>query len=132
MNIRNISILDIQPSQFYISEEKIDMIKKWFVPSDLTNFEPIPIKLLNGNIIFTDGHTRALVAYLSGISKVPLVWDNDELDWEAYQICVLACQKRGVKNIADLANRTLTKVEYIKMWNGWCDVMREVLELQRL
>ncbi len=132
MNINEIRILDIQPSQFYISEKKIDMIKRWFNPYDLSNFEPIPIKDLNGALIFTDGHTRAYVAYQAGLSQVPLIWDDDELDWQAYQICVSACKKRGIKSIADLGGRILSHCQYIEKWDGWCDVMHEILELQTL
>ncbi|MDE6746317.1 MAG: hypothetical protein K2J72_06720, partial [Oscillospiraceae bacterium] len=76
MDINKIALLDIQPSQFYVSEEKILNIKKWFDPNDLSNFAPIPIKELDGRIIFTDGHTRAWTAVLSGVSHVPLVWDE--------------------------------------------------------
>lgn len=81
-----IQILRIQPSQFFISEKKIAQIKKWFQPNDLSNFDPIPVKMLNDKLIFTDGHTRAFVAYSAGMTKIPVVWDLDELDWEAYQI----------------------------------------------
>ena len=32
--------------------------------------------------MFTDGHTRAFVAYKSGIKKIPLYWENEELSWD--------------------------------------------------
>lgn len=124
-HIRNIKLLDIQPSQFYISQEKINKIKEWFQPQDLSNFEPIPIKELNGNIIFTDGHTRAWVAYEAGLNEVPVVWDEDDLDWELYQKCVGACLNRGVKTIADLKERVLSPEDYVIKWDYWCDELQE-------
>ena len=132
MDISSLQIVDIQPSQFYISEKKIENIQKWFRVDDLSNFDPVPIKLLNGNIIFTDGHTRAFVAYNAGVMKIPLIWDKDRLDWEAYQICVDACKNRRIRSIENLKDKILPESEYTKHWNGWCDVMQEVLELQRL
>ena len=101
MQIEEVLLVDLQPSQFYLSQEKIDNIKTWFRADDLSNFEPLPVKILNGKMILTDGHTRAFVAYSAGLSKVPLVWENEELDWEAYQKCVDACEERGVRVVSD-------------------------------
>ena len=98
MNIDEIKLLDIQPSQFYISEEKLSGVKSWFDPKDLSNFEPLPIFEHGGKIFFTDGHTRALAAFLSGLKKVPLVWDSEnEIGITEYKICIKACEGRGNK-----------------------------------
>lgn len=127
-----VRILDIQPSQFYLSQRKIDRIKKWFRPDDWTHFEPIPIKKLGGNVVFTDGHTRAFAAHMAGLQTIPCYWDTDStLDWECYQLCVDACKKRRITCISDLRDRILSEEEYKILWNGWCDVMTEILELQR-
>lgn len=125
MGIEYLRLVDIQPSQFYLSQEKIDRIKQWFDPKDLSNFEPLPIKLLNGRIIFTDGHTRAWVAYEAGLTKVPLMWDEDDLPWDLYQNCVDACLEREVQTVADLAERILSPDEYKEKWLGWCKQMHE-------
>ena len=121
----DMDLLDIQPSQFYLSEEKLERVMKWFDPEDLRNFQPLPVKCLNGRIIFTDGHTRAYAAYRAGCNKVPLIWDEDELSWDLYQICVDACLERGVRSAADLGTRILTAEEYAEKWNGWCDEMQQ-------
>ena len=123
-NDTDMCLLDIQPSQFYLSEEKLERIMEWFDPDDLSNFEPLPIKRLNGRVIFTDGHTRAYAAYRAGCTHVPLVWDGDELDWDLYQICVDACLERGVRSVADLGCRILSPQAYGVKWNGWCDEMQ--------
>lgn len=123
--IRDIKLLDIQPSQFYLSQEKIDRIKEWFDPNDLSNFEPIPIKYLNGKIIFTDGHTRAWVAYEAGLTEVPFVWDEDDLDWELYQKCVEACLERDVHTVIDFTDSVLSSEDYVIKWDYWCDELQE-------
>ncbi|NHV98308.1 MAG: hypothetical protein HA496_01525 [Thaumarchaeota archaeon] len=60
----------IQPSQLYISFEKLCHVTKRFNPSDLGSIEPIPIKKLWNDIIFVDGHTRAFPAYVCGVKSL--------------------------------------------------------------
>ena len=127
MDIKTLRINDLQPSQFYISEEKIDNIKKWFNPQDLSNFEPIPIKELDGQVVITDGHTRLVVALLSGLDSVPLVWDEDELNWDMYRECVKECKKLGITSPSNLLTRIISKDEYDIKWNKWCDEMQKTI-----
>ena len=129
MQIEEVLLIDLQPSQFYLSQEKIDNIKTWFRADDLSNFEPLPVKILNGKMILTDGHTRAFVAYSAGLSKIPLVWENEDLDWEAYQRCVDACEERGVRAVSDFQGRILSKEDYAVLWNGWCDELHKLLKI---
>jgi ParB-like chromosome segregation protein Spo0J len=62
-----IKIDAIQPSQLYISSEKLDTVMKNFRRNQPLIVEPIPIKKLDGQIIFVDGHTRAFAAFLLGL-----------------------------------------------------------------
>ena len=63
MELSDIKLSDIQPSQFYVSMEKLAQVEHWFRPDDLSNFEPVPVKRL-------DGHTRALAACRNGLDGV--------------------------------------------------------------
>ena len=65
-DIRELKLHDLQPSQFYISEKKLHDIREWFDPQNLSGFEPIPVKILEGVPVMTDGHTRAVAALLCG------------------------------------------------------------------
>ena len=116
-------LTELQPSQFYISEKKLREINEWFRPEDRSNFEPIPVKLLDGLPVMTDGHTRAVAALLAGLDAVPLVWDADELDWDMYRRCVEECRRRGVSSPADLLGRVISETEYGEKWDRWCDEM---------
>lgn len=98
---------EIQPSQLYISSEKLSEVMKTFDLNRPETIEPIPIKKLGDEIIFVDGHTRAFVAFLCGISEVPVYWEDEELDWEAYKICVKWCKESGICRISDLKNRVV-------------------------
>lgn len=130
--LETLRLLDIHPSQFYVSQKKLDAVKAWFDPADLSGFEPLPVKALNGRIILTDGHTRAWAAYCAGLERVPLVWETEDwLDWDAYQICVEECERRGVHTVADFAGRVISAQDYKEKWMHWCDVMHDALDAQR-
>jgi len=121
---------EIQPSQLYISSEKLSKVMKDF-PSKPASVEPIPIKKLRDQIIFVDGHTRAFAAFQRGFSKVPVYWEYEELDWEAYEICVGWCKEEGIHTIADLKNRVIPHQEYEKLWYERCAKMQKELESKR-
>lgn len=118
-----LSIDKIQPSQLYISSLKLKNILKWFDPHDYTSYAPIPIKLLNNKIIFTDGHTRAYAAFLQGATQVKVYWDEDELDWDDYQIYVDWCKEADIHTIKDLQSRILKPEEYEVLWIQKCKEM---------
>lgn len=114
------NLKDIQPSQLYINSQKLENVLKWFNPSDYNSYDAIPIKNLNGKIIFTDGHTRAYATYIKGFENIKVYWDEDELDWEAYQICVDWCSSEGIKTIKDLKSRVISPAEYEMLWIERC------------
>ena len=120
MNLEELNLIDLQPSQFYISEEKVKNIKEWFDPRNLSEFEPIPIKILYNKPVMTDGHTRAIVAIQYGLKSVPFVWDNDELDWNMYRKCIDECLMQNIKTPYDLLNRIIDKDDYERKWRCWC------------
>jgi len=121
----------IQPSQLYINSEKLSRVMKAFDPDRIETLKPIPIKKLEGEVIYTDGHTRALAAFTSGLREIRAFWDDDELDWEAYGICVEWCKKEGIRTIADLKNRIVAKQDYEVLWLDRCKKMQEDLEEKR-
>ena len=124
LKISNLQLKDLQPSQFYISAQKLAEVRAWLDPQNLSGFAPIPVKLLDGIPVMTDGHTRAVAALMAGLGRVPLVWDEDDLDWEMYRRCVAACQERGVISPSDLLTRILPEAAYQEEWDRWCDEMQ--------
>ena len=115
------SLKDLQPSQFYISQAKLSNIQAWFHKDDLSNFEPLPVKVLDGIPILTDGHTRAVLAILAGLESVPLAYDEDELDWNLYRYCVEQCTQKGIHCPYDLVDRVISAHDYEEKWIGWCE-----------
>ena len=121
----------LQPSQLYICEAKLADVLAWWQPPSLETLEPIPIKRLNGRVIYTDGHTRAFAAHRLGFTEIPVVWDEDELDWEAYQVCVDWCLDVGIRTIADLEGRVIPPKQYEVLWLDRCQTMQDALARQR-
>jgi len=122
---------EIQPSQLYISSEKLSQVMKEFNPAKPESLEPIPVKKLANQVIFVDGHTRALAAFLCGFSEVMVYWEEDELDWEEYEICVAWCKNEGIHTIADLKNRVISDKEYEILWLKRCEKMQQELTARR-
>ena len=124
----NYLLKDLQPSQFYISQAKLSNIQAWFCKDDLSNFEPLPVKVLDGIPMLTDGHTRAVAAILAGLESVPLVYDEDELDWNLYHYCVEQCNQKGIHSPYDLVDRVISAYEYEEKWIGWCEQISSKLQ----
>jgi hypothetical protein len=120
---------DIQPSQLYISSKKLENVLAWFTPIDYDSYDALPIKSLNGKIIFTDGHTRAYATYISGVKTIKVYWDEDELDWNAYQICVDWCNSEGINSIEDLHARVIEPSEYEVLWIERCRNLYKELDI---
>ena len=125
------SLKEIQPSQLYVSSEKLSTVMEALGSGGSGSLEPIPVKELNDEIVSTDGHTRALALHMKGFSEVEVEWEDTKLDWEAYEICVVWCKEEGVYSIADLRNRIVEPSEYQVLWLDRCGKMQEELETRR-
>jgi hypothetical protein len=121
----------IQPSQLYINQERLSEVIVALDRLKPDLIKPIPVKKLGEKIVLTDDHTIALAAFLRGVSEVRVYWEEDELDWNAYEICVQWCQKEGVRSIADLKNRVVSPREYEALWVNRCKKMQQELEAKR-
>ena len=94
--------------------------------------EPIPIKELDGELVATDGHTRLLAWYLNGYKEVDCVWEDLEMDWDAYRIFVQWCRDEGIESIADLQDRIIDADTYQWIWLDRCRIVEEELESNRV
>jgi hypothetical protein len=121
----------IQPSQLYINSEQLSEVNIALDRLKPDLIKPIPVKKLGNKIVLTDDHTLALAAFLHGVWEVRAYWEEDELDWDAYEVCVEWCRKEGVHTIADLKNRVVSQKEYDALWVNRCKKMQQELEARR-
>ncbi|MBN2790616.1 MAG: hypothetical protein JXR69_10545 [Candidatus Delongbacteria bacterium] len=115
-------ISSLQPSQLYISEEKLAAVNTKLT-NDINSYDPIPIKLLDKKIVITDGHTRLYALNKLGIKKAKVIWDEDELNWDLYKVCVKWCLSEKITTISDLDGRILNRTDYQKLWIDRCERM---------
>ena len=120
----------IRPSQLYINSSKISAIEKQY-SSLLKSVPPVPIKKLGEKFFYTDGHTRALAVFLRGLKEISVVWEDEELDWELYEVCLEWCEEEGINTIGDLQNRILDNADYHLRWIDRCKRLEDQMELRR-
>ena len=125
--IKSLSISSLGLSQIFLNSEKIANIEAWFNPTDLTNFQPLPVHDFgNGRLTLTDGHSRAFVAWRHGVREIPVVYDTDEIvagetGQMLYREDLVWCQRFGLVHIWDLKDRILPPEKYQESWSGRCD-----------
>lgn len=121
----------LQPSQLYLSAERLEQILAWIKSEDLDNFEPLPVKRLDGHLMLTDGHHRAYAFHSLGRRQIKVIPDTDELDWEAYRICVQWCLEEGISSVMDLKSRIVNEEYFDLLWDKRCDELHQFLEEKR-
>jgi hypothetical protein len=117
----------LQPSQLYISRQKLAALQARVDFSKTQDITPVPVKYLDRRWVMTDGHTRAFAAHSAGLREIPTLLEEDDLDWEAYRICVDWCQEVGITEIADLEGRILEAGDYDEKWLTRCEIMQQGL-----
>ena len=119
-----IELHKVQPSQLYINREKLEWVRIW-LDAELHNYESIPIKEYNGEIVFTDGHTRALVLYEQNATKIKVHWDKEVHNDALYLECMRWCKLEEITHISDLRSRVLPESKYIEHWTNKCHHFQE-------
>ena len=127
MKNTEISWLDasrLQPSQFYINEAKLKILRMNFDPALC---DPVPVKELDGQLVMTDGHTRACFMILEGYRSIPVIRETADLNWQAYRINVRDCRKRGIRSALDLPRCIVPSDIFEENWNTYCDRVQSSL-----
>lgn len=127
-----LSYKDMQPSQLYISKEKLNRIYDWLSEDNSYTYDPIPVKEINNQMIMVDGHTRVFALYLLGFDEIEVILEPVEWDWEAYEICIDWCKDESIRDISDLKNRVVEDEDYELLWHERCRIMQNDLEMKRL
>ncbi|WP_396610792.1 histone acetyltransferase [Haloferax sp. S1W] len=117
----SIPVDEAQPSQLYLDAAKLQRAIEWFDFDDPT-YEPIPVLTLDNELVLSDGHTRAFLAYLSGETALDVVPepDREELSTDLYRECVNWCYEEDVTAIADFAGRVLNHDTFLDEWVSRC------------
>ncbi len=109
----SIAIDDLQPSQFYVDEQKIKAISNF-----INKEEDIIIQAckINDKYVAIDGHTRLYYAYLKGWKIVRVFLQNSQ---QYVNYFVEEAQKRRIFAIKDM--KLLKHQQYQEKWYKFCD-----------
>jgi hypothetical protein len=121
----------LQPSQLYISAEKLAHVREAVASCSAASPAPLPVVRLGQDVVLTDGHTRVYAAWSAGQRSLRVTWDRDELDMGAYAICVSWCKEEGIRSIGDLQGRVVGTDAYQRLWLDRCAAMHRMLAAQR-
>lgn len=127
VGVINYPIMELGLSQIYLNEDKIKAIEKWFNPGNMDIFEPLTVHDYgNGKYTLTDGHSRAYVAYINGLTYIPIVYDNDEIvageiGQKLYRANIEWCNRFSIHNISHLKHRIISNEDYQRLWIERCD-----------
>ena len=117
LEVFDIEIIKIQPSQFYVDIEKKAAVSDFINnPQDIV----IPLVKRNENYVSLDGHTRLSVAIDRGFKCVK-GFITDGGNW--VDVFVNEAMKRGIKTPYDM--KVLEHEEYDVKWNKFCDELFE-------
>ncbi|PVD15381.1 hypothetical protein V512_000260 [Mesotoga sp. Brook.08.105.5.1] len=122
-----VRIEDLQPSQLYISKEKLRAIRK----KETLKSVPVPVIDLDGKFVMADGHTRAIAAIIEGYDSIFIEITDEKLDLEEYKECVKWCVEEGVFTPYDLVERIINHDDYEVLWYERCERLHEELKLKR-
>lgn len=120
-SIFKVRTLDVQPTQLYISEDKLRSVDYALRCCGSLALAPIPVVRWQDRLILTEGHTRALALYLLGEAEIRVCWETESIDWEMYRSCLNWCAEAGIHSVADLSQRVVSHADFCERWIGLCE-----------
>lgn len=141
---RSVPLDDVRPTQLYLNGRKLALATEWFdfdipgtpgVPgarssrasSGAPNYDPLPVAELDGDLVLTDGHTRAFLAWVAGADELRVRPETDDLDWPVYRRCLEWCREEDVTHVGDLASRAVDADTFEEVWVDRCQRAAERL-----
>lgn len=99
-----ITISMLQPSQNYISREKVERTLDLLASAGADALKPILISEIDGSLVIVDGHVRAYVLWISDVKNINAVWIDAN---SAVRMQVKQCKTEGFNKVADLGKRMI-------------------------
>lgn len=131
--VKLIPISELGVSQLYLNKKKLKEIYKWFNPSNIEKYPPLPVHGFgDGRYTLTDGHSRAYIAFKAGITHIPVIYDTDDivvsdLGLLQYRNNIEWCRRHKILTVADFENKIISDKHYKKLWIERCDKIYNLL-----
>ncbi len=118
---------ELQPSQVYISQAKLNSVSYALRCCGATGLSPVPVVKINNRWTLSDGHTRCLGLYLHGYTEVSVYEDPESVDQLMYKQCVKWCHEESLYKISDLQGQVIPHPVFESFWLRRCRVMHRLL-----
>ena len=125
-----VPLKSLQPSQLYICRNDLTAFQDAGQLERLDRFVPVPVYPLEGRLVLTAGHTRALAALRAGLPRIRACWEQEKLNWDAYRTCLIWCHQAGIYTIADLNDRVVDQTFYEQAWVRRWQALSEEMDAQ--
>lgn len=113
-DVFRVFLKQLQPSQFYVDEEKLKAIGDFVrSPEDII----VPVITCKDRYVSLDGHTRLYYACMHNWDYVYAMTDNEENDW--VMTFVNEANKRNIFEVKDM--KVLNHEEYENKWISFCE-----------
>lgn len=111
--VLTLEVNKIQPSQFYIDEDKVNALKSF-----IKNSKDIVIQVVKSDegYICVDGHTRLFIAFLNNFKTVHAIETEFDDDTNYF---VSQAKKRNIFTIKDL--KLVSHNDYKNLWIDFCN-----------
>lgn len=113
INTFKVNVEEIQPSQFYVDEDKVKAVAS-FISSGLDI--KVPLTKINGELVSLDGHTRLYLAAKRGYKQIYGFYTQSDDYIEKF---ILEAKSRNIFTPYDLS--IVSHVEYEEKWIKFCD-----------
>ena len=112
-SVLTLEVDKIQPSQFYIDEDKVNALKGF-----IKNSKDIVIQVVKSEdgYICVDGHTRLFIAFLKNFKTVHAIETEFDDDTNYF---VSQAKKRNIFTIKDL--KLVSHSDYKNLWIDFCN-----------
>ena len=111
-----VALADVQPSQFYVDEEKRAAVASFIHRAEDVIIPVIAHPAAPGRFISLDGHTRLRIAVENGWTHVRAVLDTAD---DVLLAFAAEAARRGIRTPADMT--LLSHADYEVQWNLFCD-----------
>ncbi len=123
-DIRTFRIDELRPNNWYVNRAKLDRVREAWAAGTQSSLPPVLVTHIDGELSLIDGHARTFAAYEAGATEIPAEYETLE-DIEGstalYEHIHRAGPERGVRSIADLADRIVEPAEHEQLWIGYCE-----------
>ena len=118
-----VSLSGLRPNNWYINRCKLASVRKAWSEGLEDELPPVLITEIDGELALIDGHSRAYAAHENDSSSIAAEYrhlSEIEGDSRLYIHIHRAGPGRGIRTIADLADRIVSPAEHRRLWIGYC------------